>query len=179
VAILLLTLALGWCAYLLPVAMRRRASRPSAIGDYRRSLSRLSDVGGSAIRSSRSLGPSRSLAAARARRSRKRRRDVFLGLAATALGTFVLGLLPSLRPLLGVSAAVTMTLGLYSLALVRRNAPAAAPARRFAPAYAARFTSWDDDGFDDRFDDRGQERFDLHSFDVHSFDDSSVRLVSR
>lgn len=156
-AILILILTLAWCAYLLPMALRRRASRPTAIGDYRRSLSRLSGVGadeprrGSFGRST--YGPSRSVAAARARRARKRRRDVFLGLSATAIGSFAVGLLPAFRVMLAVSLMVSTVLALYSVALLRMRAPAMARHGVRSPAYAraaaGRFDDWADDAVND------------------------------
>lgn len=133
--ILILILALAWCAYLLPAALRRRQSRPSALGDYRRSLTRLSGIGSDEFRGAR-MSPSRSVAAARARRARKRRRDVFLGLSATALGSFAIGLLPAFRVMLLVALAVSAVLGVYAVALVRMRTPAPARVRSGAYAYA-------------------------------------------
>ncbi len=133
--ILILILALAWCAYLLPAALRRRQSRPSALGDYRRSLTRLSGIGSDEFRGAR-MSPSRSVAAARARRARKRRRDVFLGLSATAIGSFAIGLLPAFRVMLLVALAVSAALGVYAVALVRMRTPAPARVRSGAYAYA-------------------------------------------
>jgi hypothetical protein len=174
--ILFLILGLAWAGYLAQVVLRRRAARPSAIGDYRRTLSRLAGVRGDDVvmspalgRSSSGFGPSRSVTAARARRARKRRRDVFLGLTATAVGTFVVGLLPGFRVMLAVSMVMIVALGLFAMALVRMRMPAhaRAGASGFAPAYAYAYAgdgpSDDYDGdrrYDSRYDSRYESRYD-------------------
>lgn len=71
---------------------------------------------------------SAALAANRARRARKRRRDVFLALCCLAVASLVLGLLPGFRALLMFHAAVDVSLGLYTMALLRRRSGAFAPA---------------------------------------------------
>ena len=79
------------------------------------------------------------MSATRARRSRKRRRDVFLALCALAVGSLALGMLPGMAPLLSFHVGIDALLGLYTVALLRRR-PAGAgasmsvPARRFAGA---------------------------------------------
>ena len=85
---------------------------------------------------------SAALAANRARRARKRRRDVFLALCCLALGSLVLGLLPGFRALLLFHVAVDLVLGMYTMALLQRRGPsfAQAPAQGHALAprrYAA------------------------------------------
>jgi hypothetical protein len=173
--ILFLVLGLAWAAYLAQVLFRRRAARPSAIGDYRRTLSLLpgfrgDDVvmGSSLGRSVAGFGPSRSVSAARARRARKRRRDVFLGLSATALGTFVVGLLPGFRIMLAVSLTMVVALGLFAMALVRMRMPAQARlgSRSMSPAYAYAFAGDADDRdqrYDSRFEARNDSRYDSRS----------------
>jgi hypothetical protein len=181
--ILFLILGLAWAGYLAQVLLRRRAARPSAIGDYRRTLSRLAGIRGDEVamrpalgRSVSGMGPSRSVSVARARRAKKRRRDVFLGLAATSVGTFVVGLLPGFRVMLAVSVIMMVALGLFAMALVRMRMPAAARvgARGVAPAYAYAYATDDsDDRHDGRYDNRTDSRYDPMRArrDVEAFSD--------
>ncbi len=62
------------------------------------------------------------MAATRARRACKRRRDVFLALCALAVGSLGLGLLPGFSALLSFHIVIDVMLGLYTAALLRRKA---------------------------------------------------------
>lgn len=145
---ILVFLGLAWSAFLIRTAGRWLSSRSAdSVADFGRRLSRLSHhSAGSPVGSLASLGRtpvgygmptgprSVQLAANRARRARKRRRDVFLALCALAVGSLVLGLLPGFSALLTLHVAVDALLGLYTVALLRRRA---APAPRQAPARLA------------------------------------------
>jgi hypothetical protein len=118
----------------------QRLSRLASSGSSRRVASAMPPIAGPVGAGFRTpQGPRATMAALnRARRARKRRRDVFLALCFLALGTLVLGLLPGFRALLSVHVAVDVLLGLYTLALLRRRSAAVAPASASAPRLAGR-----------------------------------------
>ena len=100
-----------------------------ALGQLRRSRRRPTLVAAPRIR----LSPA-------ARRTRKRRRELLAGLSGVAFGSLLLGLVPGLRMLLVLSAASTVLLSVYVVALVRLKATAPAVASVRRPAYEYAYT---------------------------------------
>ncbi|HUQ39470.1 MAG TPA: hypothetical protein VM030_04900 [Acidimicrobiales bacterium] len=156
----LLFLAGIWAAVLIPPVLRARAEgRPAdSIGSFRRQLHVLERTGPTTVAPANRLGPMASLtlggperfvrpaagvaapvAAARPRRdslARKRRRDVFQALLAAMAGSLLLGLIPSLRVMLGLHLVLDLVFAGYVALLVRmRNAAAEREMKlRFLPS---------------------------------------------
>jgi hypothetical protein len=78
----------------------------------------------------RALAQGTTVAAARRRRVQKRRRDVFFGLSAAVGGSAILGFLPGLSVMWGLSALLVVALALYVVVLLQLNAAAAERAER-------------------------------------------------
>ena len=148
-------LGIAWSAFLIRTVGKWLSGRSAnSLDEFGRTLSRLGNprrpvpflYSGSPI-PERGRPRSTVIAATRARRACKRRRDVFLALCALATGSLVLGLLPGLGALLTFHIVVDVMLGLYTAALLRRKvAPASLAIRQGAPA--TRFA----DGLERRYD---------------------------
>lgn len=151
----LVVLAGIWAAVLVPPMLRSRAEgRPAdSIGNFRQQLRVLQRTGPaadamlggarpSAARSAAprpgrpSLSPAQLAQSARRARTLRRRRDVLAVLLAGMAGTLLLGLFPSLRPLLWLHVALDLAFFGYVALLVRaRNAAAEREMKlRFLPA---------------------------------------------
>lgn len=147
--VVLLVLAAVWAAVLLPPALRARAEGTPAdsIGSFRHQLSVLRRTGtGGPLAPAHQLTPYLPDGVVQAHRvpvrpitrssaTIKRRRDVFCGLLAAVAGSFLLGLLPPLRVMWGLSAVLAVLLAGYVALLVQlRNAAAEREAKvRYLP----------------------------------------------
>jgi len=87
----------------------------------------------------RALAQGTTVAAARRRRVQKRRRDVFYGLSAGMAGSAVLGFLPGLTVMWGLSALLLVALALYVVILVQLKALAVERASRIERAQKVRY----------------------------------------
>jgi hypothetical protein len=136
VSVVLVLLVLAWAIVLLPAWLRSRAERGSgdSIVDFRRRLSVLhSSQGGPGPRRTSLYPESASVLRARARRAQKRRRDIFMGLLASMVGSLALGFLPGMRVLWLLHLALDAVFLMYVLLLLRlrHSLP------RVVPAYYA------------------------------------------
>jgi hypothetical protein len=87
----------------------------------------------------RALAQGTTVAAARRRRIQKRRRDVFFALAASVAGSAVLGFLPGLSVMWGLSALLVVALALYVVVLLQLNAAVAEKSARAERARKVRY----------------------------------------
>ncbi len=130
----LLVLAAVWAAVLIPPAVRARAEgRPGdSISAFRRQLAGLHrtsprnapsrmapPVGSNPHRPRLRVAPSAAISRATRSRTLKRRRDVLTGLAAAAIATLLLGVVPPLRFLWIVHLLLDAALVAYVVLLVR------------------------------------------------------------
>lgn len=133
--VVLLILAVVWAVFLVPQLVRARAERTPAdsIGAFRSQLSVLERttpgapvapaaaarpvLGGAYMAPMPVHRPAGSLPTRS--QVRKRRRDILQALLVAVAGTFVLGLVPFLRPLLYLSGVLVALTAAYCLGLVR------------------------------------------------------------
>ena len=132
-------LVFAWAVFLVPTIMRRRAERGSgdSIADFRSSLARLhgrptphqiepvkapnrfEGISGPPIISVRVGSASQQFNDARIRRSRKRRREVFTGLVAAAIGSAAIALVVRTQAMWSFHVVVDLVLASYDLLLLR------------------------------------------------------------
>lgn len=142
--VVLLILAAVWAAVLIPPALRARAegSPADSIGSFRHQLSVLRRTGTGEPLAPAPFAPAHRLApvapeavlqarrvpvqpVSRSRATVKRRRDIFSGLLVGTAGSLVLGLLPPLRVMWGLSLVLGLLLAGYVALLVQlRNVAA-------------------------------------------------------
>ena len=146
----LVVLVLAWAVFLIPLWLRRRAERhPSvSVADSLRRLSTVHASRSAAAGTNPSIGrrvplalvhSDASMARARARKARKRRRDVFMGLLASVIGSCLISFFVPQVWLLHVVLDVLLV-G-YVLALVRlRHSGRAIEAPAFPPVPAYVFS---------------------------------------
>ena len=142
-SVILLGLVLAWAVVLIPAGMRRRAERGStnSIGDFHSKLAlihtrRGDAVPGRPVTSFATIQPaarqaSASVARSKARRAKKRRRDVFFGLLASVVGSAALAMIPGFKVLWMLNLALDALLVGYLTLLtrIRRGSVALAPRR--------------------------------------------------
>ena len=138
----LLILVVAWAIVLVPWWLRSRAERGSA-GSVHESLRRLSALGGSQPARSGSIPlalqqSTATMARTKARQSRKRRHDVFMGLLASSVGSAGLGIfVPQLWMLHAVVDALLVAFVLLLLRLRHGTTAYRQPALRNETAAAA------------------------------------------
>ena len=145
-SVVLVGLVLAWAVVLVPAVLRRRAERGSSnsIGDFRERLALMHARHGEGSVPLRPVGSyatvhpaarrvSASVARAKARRAQKRRRDVFLGLLASMVGSAGLALVPGFKVLWALNVTLDALFVVYAVLLVRiRTGVSFAPVESWA-----------------------------------------------
>jgi hypothetical protein len=135
---LVVLVVFAWAVFLVPAVLRRRAERgpSSSIGDFNRQLAKLHGRTRTEVvpfATGRIRAPqgtaSRSLAVARNRQARRRRREVFSALLATAVGSAAVALMSGMQVLWAFHLGIDVLFAGYVLALLRWKQGAVVPAR--------------------------------------------------